>query len=98
MDATEGQGAPPRKVRRGRGAGRRASRSTQPSPEGAHALLKRPDVVMSLSFEAWTDLVEREFARPPDRLARYLIRSGDTGRVLIADAWRSWPIRLVRRL
>jgi teichuronic acid biosynthesis glycosyltransferase TuaH len=56
------------------------------------------DIVLSLSLETWDDVVSREFARPPDRLARHLLTSGNMGRVLVANPWRSLQGAILRRL
>lgn len=54
------------------------------------------DVVVSLSFETWDDIVRREFIRPPDRLLRYMASSGRVRRMTVANPWRNAPKALYR--
>ena len=56
------------------------------------------DVVFGLSFETWDDMVRREFARPPDRLAQHLMSAESVGRLLVVNPWRSVVGQLRRRV
>lgn len=55
------------------------------------------DVVFTFSMEMLDDAVDREFCRPPDQTLLALAGDERVGRLLTADAWRSYPVSLARR-
>jgi teichuronic acid biosynthesis glycosyltransferase TuaH len=54
------------------------------------------DVVFTFSTETWADGQHRGMARPPDRLLETLMASERVRSVLVANPYRSAPIRLLR--
>lgn len=58
---------------------------------------ERQEVVVVLSYESIEDMVNRGFARPPDRLVCSL--SADPSvQLLIVGSFRSWPVSITKRL
>jgi teichuronic acid biosynthesis glycosyltransferase TuaH len=55
------------------------------------------DVVFTFSMEMFEDAVRREFCRPPDQTLLALARDKRIGRLLVADAWRSYAATVARR-
>ena len=55
------------------------------------------DVVFTGPIEMFDDAVRREFCRPPDQTLLALSRDDRVGRLLVADAWRSIPISILKR-
>jgi teichuronic acid biosynthesis glycosyltransferase TuaH len=56
------------------------------------------DVVLVLSSETWDDAALRGFARPPDRLAQFLLASPRVRRLLVVNPWRNRPRQVLRRV
>ena len=54
------------------------------------------DVVFTYSFDTWGDAVYRGMNRPPDRLVTTLMRHPDVSRLLVANPFRSAPVRALR--
>ena len=48
--------------------------------------------------DTWSDAVVRELCMSSDRLVDALLHHPDVARVLVADPFRSWPVRQARRL
>lgn len=71
-----------------------ASRSTPPAGRGA----RLPDLVYALSFTTWSGAVQRGLCMPEDRLAAALTESDRVSRVLVANPYRSLPVKVARRL
>jgi teichuronic acid biosynthesis glycosyltransferase TuaH len=55
------------------------------------------DVVFTFSVEMLEDAVNRAFCRPPDQTLLALARDERVGRLLVADAWRSYVVSAARR-
>lgn len=66
--------------------------------DGTEVTFRQRDIVFTFTFETWSDAVEREFHRPPDRLLEALLRNPYVGGLLVANPFRSLPIRFARRL
>jgi teichuronic acid biosynthesis glycosyltransferase TuaH len=62
-----------------------------------HARRNGADVVFTFSVEMLEDAVDREFCRPPDQTLLALARDERVGRLLVADAWRSYVLSAARR-
>ena len=57
---------------------------------------KTTDVVFTFTFETFADAVHRGMHRPPDRLLTELLRNPRVGKVLVANPYRSGPVRALR--
>ena len=66
-----------------------------PGPAGA--AVRSRDVVFTFSAETWADARRRQLTMPSDRLAAALLEREEVDRVLVADPFRSLPVRLARR-
>jgi teichuronic acid biosynthesis glycosyltransferase TuaH len=58
----------------------------------------RRDVVFTFATDSWADAVSRDHCMPGDQLVLHLAGSKRVGRLMVADPWRSAPVRAVRRL
>ncbi len=56
------------------------------------------DVIFTFTFETWSDAVRRDMHRPPDRIVETLLRHPSVDGLLVANPFRSLPIRLARRM
>ena len=56
------------------------------------------DVVFTFSFDSWGDAVRRGMHRPPERLVMTMLDHPHVRRLLVANPYRSAPIRLARTL
>lgn len=56
------------------------------------------DVLVTFTFETWSDAIARGMARPPDRLAVTLLDHPEVLRLIIADPPRNAGRRLAKRL
>ena len=54
------------------------------------------DVVFTFSFDTWGDAVYRGMNRPPDRLVSTLLQHPDVERLVVANPFRSAPVRALR--
>ncbi len=54
-------------------------------------------IALTLFSETWPVLVRRQFMRPVDRLAQYLMQDPEVGQLYLCEPWRSAPVRWVRR-
>lgn len=55
------------------------------------------EVVFTFSFETWADAQLREMERPPDRLLQALLSDPQMDALLVVNALRSLPVRIVQR-
>lgn len=60
--------------------------------------IQRPDVIFTFSFETWVDALERELGRPPDRFVEWLETVAEVNRIIVADPFRSLPVRMAKRV
>lgn len=58
----------------------------------------RRDVVFTFATDSWADAVSRDHCMPGDQLVLSLADSDRVHRLLVADPWRSAPVRAVRWL
>lgn len=58
----------------------------------------RRDVVFTFATDSWADAVSRDHCMPGDQLVLSLAASPRVHRLLVADPWRSAPVRAVRFL
>lgn len=58
----------------------------------------RRDVVFTFATDSWADAVSRHHCMPADQLVLRLAGSDRVHRLLVADPWRSAPVRAVRWL
>lgn len=54
------------------------------------------EVVFTFSFDSWGDAVRRGMHRPPDRLVQMLLDDEGVRRLLVANPYRSAPVRAAR--
>jgi glycosyltransferase involved in cell wall biosynthesis len=60
--------------------------------------VRTTDVVFSFSWETYSDAVHRGMHRPPDRLLTHLLADQRVGKLLMANPYRSGPVRVARQL
>ncbi len=70
-----------------------AAPATPPARTG-----RSSDVVFTFSFDSWGDAVRRGMNRPPERLVLTMLDHPRVDRLLVANPFRSAPIRVARRL
>jgi teichuronic acid biosynthesis glycosyltransferase TuaH len=56
----------------------------------------RKDVVFTFTSEMLEDAIGREFCRPADQVVLALARDSRVGQLVVADAWRSYVLSLLR--
>ncbi|MCW2583710.1 MAG: hypothetical protein JWQ53_2500 [Klenkia sp.] len=66
-----------------------------PGTPGGRSVTPR-DVVFTFSFDSWGDAVRRGMHRPPERLVLTMTRHARVRRLLVANPFRSAPIRIGR--
>ena len=66
--------------------------------DGVAAATSTSDVVFTFSFDSWGDAVVRGMHRPPERLVTTMRDHPRVGRLLVANPYRSGPIRAARAL
>lgn len=54
------------------------------------------DVIFTFSYDSWGDAVHRGMHRPPDRLVTTLLDHERISRLLVANPYRSAPVRMLR--
>jgi glycosyltransferase involved in cell wall biosynthesis len=59
--------------------------------------MKTTDVVFTFSWETYADAVYRGMHRPPDRLLTHLLADQRVGKLLVANPYRSGPVRAARQ-
>ena len=70
-----------------------AGHAGPPALEVAEA---RQDVVLSFGYASWATLVAREMSFPEDRLFQTLSEHPSVGKVLVAESFRSLPIKVIK--
>lgn len=58
--------------------------------------LDRADLVLTFTFDTWNDAVIRGLHRPPERLLATARRHPRVGRILVANPYRSLPVRAAK--